>query len=260
MTTPVRFALATLALGAALLLPWQSATARSLELIQRRGAIELCVHPNALPFSHKRGAMHGFQVELGEAIAKQLGVDLETDWVIGGHQIRRVGCDMVLDAIADPEAQGETGLKLSKPYYRTGVVIAVLGDSPFRAMRDLGQAKIGVIGSSVASMTLNTHGFATSSFAFEDDILQALAEGAIGAAAVGRNAAGYYNMLHPEHTLRTIGIDAMAPGLSWNVAVGLAKPDAKLLAAIDGALAQLAADGSLQRIYGRYGITLLPPR
>ena len=41
------------------------------------GAIGLCAHPNSLPFASKAGNPPGFQVELGQALARELGVYAE---------------------------------------------------------------------------------------------------------------------------------------------------------------------------------------
>lgn len=236
------------------------AAARSLDAIRQRGAIEECAHPNALPFASRHGERPGFQIELGQALAKQLGVTLEPIWIIGPHQIRRVGCDIVTDAIDDPDAQEESGLQLSKPYYRTGVVLAVPADSSITSLDTVDHhAKIGVMLGSTASVTLSQHGFTTSVFGFEDDMLQALADKEIAAAAASRAAVGYFNTTHPGHTVRIVDIDSIAPDLSWNVAVGMLKPDAKLREAINAALAQLTADGTIRRIYAGYGITLQAP-
>lgn len=177
MKVPVLAALllAVLLLAAGSLAP--PAEARSLAIIQSQGTIGQCLHPNALPFSSRKGEPPGFQVELGEAIAKQLGVALDPIWIIGGHQLRRSGCDIVTDAIDLPEVQDEAGLKLSKPYYRTGVVLAVRPDSPITSAEAVDpHAKIGVMGSSIAFMTFNQRGLTTSAFAFEDEMLQALAD------------------------------------------------------------------------------------
>src|SRR3974377_31779 len=101
------------------------AQARSLDTIREVGTLGLCAHPNSLPFASKAGDPPGFQVELGQALAHQLGVSLRLDWIITQYQMRSAGCDIVLDVIADREAQGETHLRISKPYYRTGVALAV---------------------------------------------------------------------------------------------------------------------------------------
>src|SRR5262245_20514806 len=90
------------------------AQARSLETIRSFGTIGLCAHPNSLPFASKTANPPGFQVELGQALARELGVSLKLDWVITQYQIRSADCDIMLDVIADREAQGETRLRISK--------------------------------------------------------------------------------------------------------------------------------------------------
>ncbi|HYZ21963.1 MAG TPA: transporter substrate-binding domain-containing protein [Rhodopila sp.] len=251
--------LATPLLAAALLAP--TAEARSLDIIRARGAIEQCAHPNALPFSSRKGDPPGFQIELGQAIAKQIGVALEPIWIVGPNQLRRAGCDIVTDAIAEPGVQEETGLRLSKPYYRTGIVLAVRSDNPIANADAIDpHAKIGVMGSSVASMIFNQRGLTTSVFGFEDEMLAAVADKEVDGAAVSRSAAGYFNLTHPAQAFRLVEIDGLAPAFEWNVAVGMVKPDDKLRAAIDSALDRLIVDGTIRRIYAEYGITLQPPK
>jgi polar amino acid transport system substrate-binding protein len=251
--------LAALLLATGSLAP--SAQARSLEIIRGRGAIAQCAHPNALPFSSRNGEPSGFQIELGQAIAKQVGVALEPIWIIGGHQLRRAGCDIVTDAIDQPEVQDEAGLQLSKPYYRTGIVLAVRSGSPITGVEVIDpNAKVGVMGSSIASMIFNKRGLTTSVFGFEDEMLQALADKEIDGAVVSQAAVGYFNVTHPGAALRLVEIDALEPSFSWNVSVGMSKPDNQLRAAIDSALDKLTADGTIKRIYAKYGIELHPPK
>jgi len=45
-----------------------------------------------------------------------------------------------------------------------------------------------------------------------------------------------------------------------NAAVGIRKLDEQFLAAIDAALDRLRAAGTVETIYAKYGIALLPPR
>ena len=62
---------------------------------------------------------------LAPAIAHGMGVGFETHWTVSAHDLNRADCDFVLDAIADPEAQNESRLTLSKPYGGSGVALAV---------------------------------------------------------------------------------------------------------------------------------------
>ena len=237
------------------------AEARSLNAIRSAGVIGLCAHPNSLPFASKAGDPPGFQVELGQALARELGVSLRLDWIITQYQLRSAGCDIVLDVIADREAQGETNLRISKPYYRTGVALAVPSASKLTSFRSLDEhTKVGVQVGSVAAMIIGQRHVPTSTFGFESDSLDALANHEIDAAAVTPTMASYFNLTHPDKGLRILDRDEAETNLNWNVAVGMVRPDDALRDAIDEALDRLHADGTIDRIYGRYGVVLQLPK
>ena len=104
--------LARYAAGLSLLMLWNApADARSLETVIERGALTLCASPNALPFASKTGPVPGFQIELGEKIAEQLGVKLTREWVVSAIQYRRADCDLVLDVIARKERRRTRGAR-----------------------------------------------------------------------------------------------------------------------------------------------------
>jgi polar amino acid transport system substrate-binding protein len=48
--------------------------------------------------------------------------------------------------------------------------------------------------------------------------------------------------------------------LNWNIAAGLCRPDDRLRQRVDAAIEALLADGTVARIYARYGIALRPPQ
>ncbi|MEH2627862.1 ABC-type amino acid transport substrate-binding protein [Bradyrhizobium sp. AZCC 1719] len=48
--------------------------------------------------------------------------------------------------------------------------------------------------------------------------------------------------------------------MNWNIAAGLLRPDDKLQQRVDAAIEALLADGTIARIYARYGIELRPPQ
>jgi polar amino acid transport system substrate-binding protein len=237
------------------------AEARSLDAIRSLGAIGLCAHPNSLPFASKTADPPGFQVELGQAVARELGVALKLDWIITQYQMRSADCDIVLDIIADREAQGETRLAISKPYYRTGVTLAVPSTSELTSFKSLnGRTKVGVQVGSVAAMVIGQRHVPTSTFGFEVDSLEALASHEIDAAAVTPTMAAYFNLVHPNSELRIVGPDESEANLNWNVAVGMIRPDNELREAVDTALEKLRADGTVAKIYQHYGVVLQPPQ
>ena len=238
-----------------------NAAARSLEAIRQRGALTLCAHPNALPFASRHGDVSGFQVEIAGALAKRLGVSLEQHWVINSFQYRRADCDIVLDAIADRAALAEVGLRMSQPYHRSGVALAVGPKSGVASFNGLAPGqRVGVQVGSIVSMMLDKRGVKTSPFAFEDEIMDALAKGEIDAGAVTPAAIGWFNKTHPDGPVRRIPAFEDEPELNWNVAVGMVSPDDKLRQDVDAALQALLADGTLARIYARYEVELKPPQ
>ena len=257
-----RYRLARCVAGICLLLLGSAAAdARSLEIITERGALTLCANPNALPFASKTGSVPGFQIELGEKIAQQLGVKLTREWVISAIQYRRADCDLVLDSIARKDTPPAGGVQVSRPYHRSGVVLAVRADSRASSLASLGSdQRVGVPVGSLVSMTLDKGGTVTSPFVFEDDIVAALANREIEAAAVTPATVGWFNQQHADKPLRLIPAFDNDPDLNWNIAAGLFRPDDKLRQRVDAAIEALLADGTIARIYARYGIELRPPQ
>jgi polar amino acid transport system substrate-binding protein len=237
------------------------AGARSLQAVRERGVVSLCAHANALPFSSKQGNPAGFQIELATALAAQLGVRLVVEWVTSGFQFRSVDCDLILDSIAVPEAQAERNIVLSKPYQRSGVALAVRSPAGgIAGFADLdGHRRVAVLSGSLAAMILGRRGVQVASFGFEDEMVEAVARGEVDAAAVSPASVGYFNLTHPDRAVRLVHAYDAEPELAWDLAVGLRRSDPPLREAIDAALDRLLADGTVQRIYARYGIEHRPP-
>jgi ABC-type amino acid transport substrate-binding protein len=245
-----------LALG----LACSTAGARPLAVIRDRGVLSLCAHANALPFASKTQDPPGFQIELGRALASELGVALQVEWVTSGMQFRTADCDIVLDTIAVPEAQAERRLQLSKPYQRSGVGLALRPQtSAVLKFEDLVGRRVAVRAGSLAAMLLGQRGAQLVSFGFEEEMVEAVAHGEVEAAAVSPATVGYFNLRHAEAPLRFVHAYDSEPELRWNVAVGLRRADPPFREAIDRAIDRLMADGTVAKIYSRYGIEYRPP-
>jgi polar amino acid transport system substrate-binding protein len=243
-----------------LLLSHATAVPRPLQAIVERGTLALCANPDALPWASKTGAVPGFQIELAENLAARLGVSLTRQWVISAVQYRRADCDVVFDAITNKAVSGESGLGLSRPYHRSGVVLAVRGELGVVSLAGLAAGhRVGVLVGSLAAMTLGKRGIEITPFVFESEMMAALASREIEAAAVTPIAIGWYRVAHPEAHIRMIEAFADDPDLNWNLAVGMIGPDDKLRQQIDAALGQMLADGTIAHIYARYGIELRRP-
>ena len=239
----------------------EPASGRSLAAIKERGAIGLCAHPNALPFASRTADPPGFQIELGRAVAEQLGVSLVPEWVLVKYQIPRADCDILLDTIAARDLEQDFGIMLSKPYYRSGVALAVPPGSGVVAFSDLNSnTRVAVLTGSLAAMIIQRRHVPISIFGLEDDMLAALAAREVDAAAVTPLFAGYYNLQHADHPITILPPEESERDLVWNVAVGMRRPDEALRQAIDRSIDRLSADGVIAAIYRRYGVALQAPK
>lgn len=241
--------------AALLLAVAENASARTLAEVKSLGAIFMCASPDALPYASDKPETPGFQIEIGRAIAKGLGVSLNVEWIVARRRRNLVNCDMLLDSINDPEVNEGRAL-LSRPYQKSGVALGLRRDaediSDFRQLKK-GQ-KIGVMISSFASMVLGKAGMDTSPYAFQSDMVEDLQKGELYGAAVSAAIMSYYIFQHPDSGLRLVHAFHGESELAWDVAVGLRKSDAALVDAVNEILEKLIADGTLARIYAKYGV------
>jgi polar amino acid transport system substrate-binding protein len=232
------------------------AQARTLDAIKARGVLTVCANPNALPFSSKKGDRHGIDVELAEALAKELGVGLEVGWVVFPNQAGRVDCDVLFDTIADPEVAQDAHMRLSKPYAISGVAIGLRpGIEGVKGFADLKKGeRVGAIVGSLASVRLGQSGLPTIPFTFEDEMIEAVGKGELDAALVTPATIGYYNLIHKDSPVTLVRAYESMPELRWEVAVGMRRADDALVNAVNDALDRMQAQGIVRQIYASYGI------
>jgi polar amino acid transport system substrate-binding protein len=187
-------------------------------------------------------------------------VKLQVDWIVPRLRANLVNCDMLLDTIAEPEVE-RGPLRLSRPYQKSGVALA-LGrrHAAAQGFDELPRGtRIGVMVNSLASKLLDQRGLATVPYVFENDMVADLAQGELEAGAVSPATIAYYVHEHPASGLSYVHAYEREPALRWTLAVGLRRSDEALVGAIDEALSRMARDGSLARIYARYGVEYRAP-
>jgi polar amino acid transport system substrate-binding protein len=229
--------------------------AKPLADIQAAGEISVCANPNALPFASEKGDPPGFQIEIARAIAQQLGVKLRTAWIVPRRRANDLDCDLLMDTILVPGVQPPS-LKTSVPYQRSGVALAFApGRQPANTYAELKRGtRIAVMHNSVASLIVSRTPAAMVPFAFEDDMLDAVAKGEVDAGAVSTSSAGYFNQRNPDRRLAVVHAEDADPELRWTVGVGMRRADDALVQRVNQAITALLSDGTIAAIYSRYGI------
>jgi ABC-type amino acid transport substrate-binding protein len=245
--------------------------AAPLDRVRENGSLRLCANPSALPFSNRSGGtLRGFQVELAEAVAREMGLGLTPVWVRALGAGKGSDCDAVMDAVADAagyEREGKIGplraaaapLRFTKPYAASGVFLAVRSGSPARRFDELGAGKIGVVVGSLAHEVLAKRGLNVSVFPFQDEIVAALDRGELGAGAVGSPFLGWYRHEHPDARVVIPEGYEPEPGFRWNVSIGLWRADDALVEVVNAAIDRVMQKRIPDQIYARYGVTYYPP-
>jgi polar amino acid transport system substrate-binding protein len=215
----------------------------------------MCANPDALPYSSNKPDLPGFQIEIGRAIAHGLGVPLNVDWVVPRRRVAEVNCDMLLDTVNDPELQKGHQL-VSIPYQKAGVALALGRNAEsVNGLRDLKkEQKIGVMVGSLASAVLGKQGLSISPYAFQVDMLEDLEMGELFGAVISCATLNYYLKHHPDARLHMVSLVETEPELAWTVSIGLRHADEMLLEEVNRIVASLLADGTITRIYAKYGV------
>ena len=236
-----------------------SADAAPLESVRERGMFGICAHPDALPYSSQDRTTPGFQIEIAEAIAKQLGVRLHVDWIVFTRHARRTDCDATIGSIVKADDGGpRRGPRLTKPYVTSGYVLVVPAKAASVERLEDVKGKIAVEHTSWPHYVLDKRKIPVSTYGSPFDVLDAVTKGQAAAGLVSDAYAGWYLKLQPG-TIKISETYVPERDFRWNVAVALRNADTPLVDAVNRALDTLIADQTIPKIFARYGITYRPP-
>jgi len=246
---------AVVALAAATL----PAAAAPLEAVKERGTFGICAHPDALPYSSQDRTTPGFQIEIAEAIAKQLGVRLHVDWIVFTRHARRTDCDATIGSIVKADDGGpRRGPRLTKPYVTSGYVLVVPAKAASVERLEDVKGKIAVEHTSWPHYVLDQRKIPVSTYGSPFDVLDAVTKGQAAAGLVSDAYAGWYLKLQPG-TIKISETYVPERDFRWNVAIALRNADTPLVDAVNRALDTLIADQTIPKIFARYGIAYRPP-
>jgi polar amino acid transport system substrate-binding protein len=208
------------------------------------------------PFeSVKGGDEVGFDVDLSEEIASRLG--LEVEWVradfdtiftaVAGGQF-----DMVAAASTITEERQQT-VDFSDPYYNSRQALVVGADSDIAAEADIGEGHIvgvqrGTTGRDYAEENLAPQGAQIKTFTNAPDAFRDLEAGNIDAIVNDEPAsAEIIEKQFPDQLLISAAIDT-----NEKYGFAFSKDNPELTEAVNGALAEIIADGTYEEIFGTY--------
>lgn len=241
-------------LGASLL--GQAVAGEQLQTIKDKGVINVGLEGTYPPFSFvdENGKLTGFEVELSEALAKELGVKAKvqpTKWdgILAALESKRL--DVVVNQVTISEERKKK-YDFSEPYTVSGIQALVLKKKAdqlgIKGAQDLAGKKVGVglgtnyeqwVKQDVPKAEVRTYEDDPSKFAD-------LRNGRIDAILIDRLAALEYAQKAKDTQLAGDAFSRLESG------VAMRKGEPELLDAINKAIDKLKADGTLTKLSEKY--------
>ena len=202
------------------------------------------------------GSFEGIDIEVAGAIAEKLGLELQVDDMgfDAALQAAQTGkSDMVMAGVTITEER-QAVMDFSNSYANGVQVVIVKEGSPIQTVDDLANAnmigcQMGTTGYIYCSDTVENGGFGEDHVTPYDDgaaAVQALMNGQVDAVVIDNMPAQSYVAANPGLKI----LDGEFTNEDY--AIGVAKGNTALLDAINGALEELTADGTIQSIVDKY--------
>jgi ABC-type amino acid transport substrate-binding protein len=228
--------------------------------MREAGSLRFCADPDNLPFSRQDPQHSGFEVELGQEIARELGLRADFVWmptrrgrvVLG--QLAEGRCDLLMGLPLDERFLNENPLlTLSTPYYAMGHVLVLPEGEAIKEPKELVARPVAVEFSSVGDIFAFEQGYARRTYLKQTELFWAVAKGEVAAAVMWSPIAGWMLKTNPEAKLRLVGIHGR--DLAFHMGIGMRKMDEDLKEAVNGALLRLDQRNAVADILQRYGVS-----
>ncbi|SDW88791.1 L-cystine-binding protein /Diaminopimelate-binding protein [Pseudomonas syringae] len=233
----------------------QAMAGEQLQKIKDSGTLNVGLEGTYPPFSFvdEKGKLTGFEVELSDALAKELGVKAKVqpskwDGILAALDSKRL--DVVINQVTISDERKKK-YDFSQPYTVSGIQALVLKKNAdaIKSAQDLTGKKVGVgLGTNYEQwLKENVPGAVVKTYEDDPTKIQDLSVGRIDAILVDRLAA-------LEIAAKTNGKLAPAGAAFSRQESGIAlrKGEPELQAAINQALDKLRADGTLKKLSEKY--------
>jgi len=245
------------ALSVLLLLAVPSYSANSIEKIQKRGYLLWGSDaeggaPYIFPDPKTPSKLIGFEVDLAEEIAKELGVkarQAQNAWDSLIPALMRGDSDIAMNGI-EITPQREKEVLFSRPYYiYTEQLVVRKDEEAIKSVNDLKGKKVGTLSGTVAQdILMKMGGVDVKIYAGQVEPYEDLAIGRLDAVLLDLPIAAYYAKPNPK--LKYAG----QPVGEGFYAIAIRMGDEELKAKIDDILERLVSTGRLKEIYVKWDL------
>ncbi len=190
------------------------------------------------------GVIIGFEVDIAEALAHELGVRAkfhQNDWSNLIPSLERADFDIVLNGLEDTPAR-RARLRLSRPYFVYGETLAVRPGSALHSLDELAGKRVGTLNQTVAQELLTQHHAEVVLYEGQQEPYMDLSNGRVEAVLLDHVIADRYGC--GQKGLRCVKED-LARG---TYVIGMRPSDPELATRVDAALGRLIENGELRKI------------
>ena len=205
------------------------------------------------PFEYADGDQYkGFDIDLGNAIAEELGMKAEFsslgfDALIPALQSNQI--DAILSGMVITEDRAKE-INFSDPYYNVQITMVVKKDNnTIKTPADLKGVKVGAQIGTTGAMFANEKGAETVDYDAVNVMLQALQQGNIKAVILDEPVAQYYINNANMNDLKLVTIPDQEKS---ELGIGVNKDNPELLKKINDALAKLKANGKYDELKAKW--------
>jgi polar amino acid transport system substrate-binding protein len=232
-----------------------SADALSEVSLVFKGVLTVCTDSPYAPFVFEdKGKLGGFDVDLGKAVANELGVDLDVldvafDDITSGDALNDDVCDVAISAMTITGERARV-LDFSSPYFDAKQALITPRGSGLDEIDDLAGMRVGVQRDTTGETYVSDFAPETTEVTTYDDaagLQAALAAGELDAAMLDNTASGQFVAENPRLKLSR----EFDTGEQYGMAV---KKDGNipLLRTINDTLAKMREDGRYDKIFAKY--------
>jgi polar amino acid transport system substrate-binding protein len=238
-------------------IPTQSDTGNALEKIKKRGYLLWGSDaeggaPYVFPDPKEPSRLIGFEVDLSEAIARELGVKArqsQNAWDSLIPALKRGDFDIVMNGI-EITSQRQAEVLFSQPYYiYTEQLVVRKDETKIKDINDLKGKKVGTLSGAVAQdILMNIGGVDVKIYAGQVEPYEDLALGRLDAVLLDLPIAAYYAKPNPKlkYTGKPVG--------EGFYGIAIRKGDDELKKKIDEILIKLLKSGELKKIYEKWDL------
>ena len=245
-----------LVMVAACLTACGGAKGATLKNVQKAGKLVIATSPDFPPFeSLEGGEVVGIEPDIMALICDKMGIEAEFvqmdfDSVLIGIQAAKYDCAMSGITVT---ADRQKNMLFTDPYYNAAQVIVVAEGSAIAGKADLAGKVASVQTGTTAESGCQDEGIDVQAFAANADAKAALTTGKVDAWVVDNLTA--IQMVEEGDGLVILEEKMTEEPYAFAFAFG----SEDLVAAINDALAELIADGTVEAIFASYGETYMKP-